>query len=152
MNEIEILGIGNLPDWTKNHIYYRLDDTKIDVLLVNLLEDYHQVLTLNKALMLRVSKLASQIETQNINAIDDQEYFFKFQQKMFLEYLMHCDESGDSWKDCSELDILQYLKRAVEEHDLISLEENPEHFVDIANFALFCYFIFKHETEIGEIR
>jgi hypothetical protein len=147
-DDITILGLGDYKDWNQNHLYYRLGDTKMDVILIKLLQEYHHTLALNKRLSLRVMRLASQLEINDIKVIDDQEFFFRFHQKMFQEYMIHYDKRRDSWKDCSESDILNYLKSSIDKHDFISLKENPEHFVDIANFALFCYFNFKHETEL----
>lgn len=82
-----------------------------------------------------------------IETIKAEETLFKnFSEEMFKEYWRHYLKQGDNWKTCDKLRLLSLLHHSVEKHEYHELLENPSHFIDIANFALFCYFSYKPST------
>lgn len=73
---------------------------------------------------------------------DDLLYFAKFEEEMYAEYKRHYLEYKDGWKRCNEFDLLMLMRKSID-FSLKEIVENPSHFIDIANFALFCYYRFK---------
>lgn len=72
----------------------------------------------------------------------DLELFEKFKVEMLKEYYKHYSKNGDSWKDCEPYHLFSLLLGSVEKHSFNQLKENPSHFIDVANFSLFCYYRF----------
>lgn len=75
----------------------------------------------------------------------DHALFNRFKGAMWSEYIRHFeDKGGRSWVDCDPMRLLLLLNHSIEKHSFEELKENPSHFIDIANFAFFCYQIFNH--------
>lgn len=69
--------------------------------------------------------------------------FLKFAWEMFKEYTRHYPEHGDSWKRCGKAILFNLLTNSINDYSLDDLRHNPSHFIDIANFSLFCYYRFN---------
>jgi fructosamine-3-kinase len=74
---------------------------------------------------------------------DDLELFDRFNTEMYKEYIRHYPKNGDSWKTTNEYYLLNLLRQSIQTNTFYELENNPSHFIDIANFALFCYYRFS---------
>ena len=75
----------------------------------------------------------------------DHALFNRFEGAMWSEYLRHFeDKGGRSWVDCDPEFLLELLYKSITKHSIDELKENPSHFIDVANFAFFCYQIFNH--------
>jgi hypothetical protein len=74
---------------------------------------------------------------------DDLELFDRFNTEMWKEYMRHYPKNGDGWKACSKAKLLDLLDNSVKNYSIDDLMMNPSHFIDIANFALFCYYRFS---------
>jgi hypothetical protein len=83
--------------------------------------------------------------------MDDLELFDRFNTEMYKEYMRHYPKNGDSWKTCIKPYLLNLLDQSIEKHTTKELEANPSHFIDIANFALFCYYRFSELASNKEI-
>jgi hypothetical protein len=78
---------------------------------------------------------------------DDLELFDRFNTEMYREYMRHYPKNRDSWKTCDKGRLFDLLFKSVNKSQP-EMERNPSHFIDIANFALFCYYSFCTERKV----
>jgi hypothetical protein len=76
--------------------------------------------------------------------------FEKFAYEMYQEYSRHYPKNNDSWKSCAPEYLVSLLNDSIGKHSLEELKQNPSHFIDIANFAFFCYHGFSKFVNKGE--
>lgn len=81
------------------------------------------------------------------NLKHDRVLFRKFYNKMFKEYMSHYEDKADSWMRLDKAYLYRLLMDSLRKHTFSELCDNPEHFIDIANLALFCHYNFEWDKE-----